>query len=752
MNRPDPIPRLTERVIAATERVVLLDALPGTGKTLLLDTLREVADRHGRHIADTATDLANGTIPVQGRWVIAARPNQLLGLERLRVYGEILEFGNADLFLPPDKALAYARSGGWPALDSFFARKPDARPVAIRYLSQELATYPTALRDMLGVLAHAEQGIADADLTDDERACLRWLGPVCHHADERWSIASPGLADLFREASAAWPVSKCCAERMYRAIAPAKGILAALDNGHRDLALKMLKDAGGLFFLHLHGLQAGERVLAGFGNDPDPDLVGLAFLMAAKKGNTERAMHLLAEATSARHLDLSQTPEDWANTPPPLLFCRLMTAIYRSGNVRQHIFTEASNLLARLELDNALLRGGIYNAVLELHIRAERFVEAEEAASRSLRHYERAGAPYLQFFIHLHRAVIQLRSGYPARAREHLVSAEKALDETPFDSPQDRRFLRVLNAAVAYERGEAEPMAEFSLSTFRDFTYGELWPSLAELALTHGGDALLMLHGKDIALSFTDRWNLQSWRTRRFQVLIEQRQVAVLQGARRWRDARLRLEGMAARIGRVWMESAAHNLHDLRTPEDILQAMLWMRQQCFEVPRNSEMPKRLEALARNPAVSVRHRICLRIWQAWVERRQGRVTRAQRLLDEVLRYCDRRDCVAPILEERVFVLPLLDDPRMMSGDLKSASVPRNMRRGAVAGFGTGPLSRQEWRALLLLAEGCSNKDIAREMDLSLPTVKFHLKNLYRKLDANDRKQAVDHARMKGLIAE
>ena len=125
--------------------------------------------------------------------------------------------------------------------------------------------------------------------------------------------------------------------------------------------------------------------------------------------------------------------------------------------------------------------------------------------------------------------------------------------------------------------------------------------------------------------------------------------------------------------------------------------------------------------------------------------------ARRRLADIFRLCASHKAAAPILEERVFVLPMLDDRRVMAGEMMTAPLPRNLRRGAATAFGSGPLSRQEWRALLLLAEGCSNKDIAREMEVSLPTVKFHLANLYRKLGVHDRRRALEYARQKNLIA-
>jgi len=52
-----------------------------------------------------------------------------------------------------------------------------------------------------------------------------------------------------------------------------------------------------------------------------------------------------------------------------------------------------------------------------------------------------------------------------------------------------------------------------------------------------------------------------------------------------------------------------------------------------------------------------------------------------------------------------------------------------------------LTRRELEVLSALANGRANKQIAREQEVSLNTVKFHIKNLYSKLSVHNRAQAV-----------
>ncbi len=62
---------------------------------------------------------------------------------------------------------------------------------------------------------------------------------------------------------------------------------------------------------------------------------------------------------------------------------------------------------------------------------------------------------------------------------------------------------------------------------------------------------------------------------------------------------------------------------------------------------------------------------------------------------------------------------------------------------------GPLTPKEAAILKLLNKNMSNKMIARALDISDETVKWHLKNVFLKLSAGTRKHAVDRARLLGL---
>ena len=61
-----------------------------------------------------------------------------------------------------------------------------------------------------------------------------------------------------------------------------------------------------------------------------------------------------------------------------------------------------------------------------------------------------------------------------------------------------------------------------------------------------------------------------------------------------------------------------------------------------------------------------------------------------------------------------------------------------------------LTPRELDVLTLLAEGASNKTIAKQLGISVHTAKFHVSSLLDKLDATGRTDAVAHAARRGVI--
>ena len=64
--------------------------------------------------------------------------------------------------------------------------------------------------------------------------------------------------------------------------------------------------------------------------------------------------------------------------------------------------------------------------------------------------------------------------------------------------------------------------------------------------------------------------------------------------------------------------------------------------------------------------------------------------------------------------------------------------------------SGVLTPKEAEIIELLARSLSNKEIGRALNIHEDTVKWHMKNLFSKLNAGSRKQVVGRARLMGFL--
>ena len=71
--------------------------------------------------------------------------------------------------------------------------------------------------------------------------------------------------------------------------------------------------------------------------------------------------------------------------------------------------------------------------------------------------------------------------------------------------------------------------------------------------------------------------------------------------------------------------------------------------------------------------------------------------------------------------------------------------------AAPAAGTATLSERETVVLEAVARGLSNREIGRQLWISEQTVKFHLRNVYRKLGISSRTEAARYAYRTGLAA-
>ena len=83
------------------------------------------------------------------------------------------------------------------------------------------------------------------------------------------------------------------------------------------------------------------------------------------------------------------------------------------------------------------------------------------------------------------------------------------------------------------------------------------------------------------------------------------------------------------------------------------------------------------------------------------------------------------------------------------DVGDSEVQKRLEASRPEPLQAEPLSKREMEVLQLLKTELTGPEIAREMFISLNTVRFHTKNIYGKLGVNSRLAAVHRAEELGL---
>ena len=478
-------------------------------------------------------------------------------------------------------------------------------------------------------------------------------------------------------------------------------------------------------------------------------------LQALKHGEVFLARRLLTDRFGSETLDPARVLTDRRRYTVEFRSFRLVMLIYEDIPLNDELLQLAFSILADLPLESHLLRGSIHNAILEFYLRSRRFAEADDVAERALRHYRAAGASLLAFYISLHLAIMRLMAGDAASAGEWADEAERDIDSLGFDSPHDRLLLKLLKGCVAYEGGNDEALILFLNRDLELFSHGEIWPTLIEFALQYGSQALWRRYSTIAARSFLDRWRVYQVRNRQFQIMIDSREVTVMQNGNRWREAADRLAQLPTTVTQS-VASNARQLARLAHRDEIAIALCWLRHMVFETPTQPGLIECLSVIEANLALTARQRIGVQIWSAYVLKRQRDLTRARAQLQATFETVARHGCVGSLSEEQVFLADLLANRRIadfLSALSEARQVLRRLRDFGLDNSGIGSrngLSRQEAKVLMMVTEGASNKFVANTLQISEATVKFHLGNVYRKLGCRRRKEAIAAARALSLV--
>ncbi len=532
-------------------------------------------------------------------------------------------------------------------------------------------------------------------------------------------------------------------------------IREAIAEERPEEALSLFRAGGGMFFAHVHGLEAAQRTVNAF---PESVRQGTEVLRLAEAINAMKA------GSMAQAKDLVAAVHEVARTLATLcrqadsvsldvICCRLVVAVSDEEPMEREVLELLFGVLERLPADAAMRRGMLYNVALDAFVRQGQWETAYEAALQARYHFTNARALLPAFYIELYFALIELARGNVRGAQASLAKANAALEQEPAHSCNDRRLLQAMEGICLYELGDAEPLTALA-AALEGGVFGEIWPSIAGPLIYYGTRALALRRGSGPAEAYLGRWRLQQWRSERFAAEIAVSEVELLQSGGRWHAADEVLQQLAA----AWRLGSSDILTGSAEAVRIEYHLRRRRAMLQTAAGDASLQASLEALLAGNRLTVRQRLAVLVWAVAAAQAREDWNRLRVLVGELGARVESTGMVAVLIEQQPVLRSLFGSRevrRRLASSARAARFLRSYAKYAQPDVHTatrGGLTRQEARILMLLVEGVANKTIARSLDVALPTVRYHIKNLYRKLGCTHRREVSAAARRLGLVGE
>lgn len=376
------------------------------------------------------------------------------------------------------------------------------------------------------------------------------------------------------------------------------------------------------------------------------------------------------------------------------------------------------------------------------------FDKALQELSDAMDHYRQAGLLHGEFFVHLHTGVNYFAQGQSAKAR---ASYEAARELWRTELNEEKAKFAILKAHLAeleYECSESPPSMRVLTDTMSAFAHCEWWyEAFASLALPLVM-TLLATRGLDAAQDELEhcRTLVTKREARGLLPLINATEVSCLALSGAVTDARAKLEEYGFSI-------------ETQLGPDIKESP-WRQQEAVATAiarvhvrdGHAEETAHFLALAIDRCATgghVRSVIRLGLQQAIAFQKAENTEAARAALSDTIIRAAHADYIRPFIEEGPFVLDILkahindlrDDIAVQAKAGTFVEQLSRLIRPSAENTEKPLLSDREATVIREVAEGLTDKEIARKLDLTPNTVKFHLKNIFRKLGVRNRAHAV-----------
>lgn len=530
--------------------------------------------------------------------------------------------------------------------------------------------------------------------------------------------------------------------------------------GDSRLVGDILIRAGGLR-LYLHEgstrLAAAERFLTPDVLEGHPRLALLRCRILTNNARVAEA-HSLYESVKVQTQDFTRDPNDESahalRVDATVIAATLVG--YGCMPVTDELIRDVKASLELLEQehepDPATL--AVHNLILFIaYYQRSRFDIAHEFATTARKHYALCGSHHGDLLVTLHEGLLAMAQGRGGEAQGHYGRAKRIASEYFPHDLSHPLILDLLSTELDVEHNLTEelearvrqfPIPLRDVAVLLDVRTAAHDVTAEWKFDTGGAEEALQAIEESWAFALSEGLvgAVRHLSALRVVYLIEDERVD--QAARAWRGAGLPedLPDLLDLEGQSWREMEAISCARIR--------LLTAR---GELEAAREVAKGLTELARERSLARTRMRCLALWMV-LEYRAKRDNDASARLLEYLRAYGETGYIRPLVRDSETGAVLLRS--LLESDLP-ASV-RETANAALEQLGSQVAETlraqrytdREIEVLQGLARAERNKEIARRLGITEHGVRYHLKNLYRKLGATGRVEAVKRARSAGVM--
>lgn len=504
----------------------------------------------------------------------------------------------------------------------------------------------------------------------------------------------------------------------------------------RDGALMLLDRIGYPNLVAQQGVSAAHRLLNAIGVATDTDSVGtiLSFAMIhAHEGEIDKANACLEDARR----QMEAAPQAHPGMDGQSILASAFVAGLHDETLHAETAPALRDYLATLPDNEHEVRAQAQTLLSWDCFCHGDLAGAEALADAAAGEYAETEGVYGGVFVHVHRTLARFWRNNLDGALEEIVLAERM---TRIFFPEDQRLRAMtgaLRAGLLFEVGRPDPLADFTalvgtVGAVESWTEIQIWSHVqgarAAMAQRRGSEARgILAYGLEVARRFEAPrldWNMKL--------------AAIDISLRQGESARASEE--AARLGIADAAFLGDDIPFLTWQERIGGVLMATRlaEDSYELDRAWQHASQARALI-GATSAARLEVELEIICARLAHRRGDAAAA------AAHVAAARSCCTGTPPVRLF-LDVGEDLYPQQPELSAWAV-NSLRASSPAGEAStrvgvqDPLTARERQILLFMGEGHPNKVAAHRLGLSEATVKFHLRNIYRKLHAQNRTQAL-----------